>query len=98
VSARAAAITGTRRPRAVVMLLRSPTTFIWKRSEEIPVISASAFAVPKASSTAARPVSNTPLRARMWIRIGNYDIKIGNLADTAKVAASLCCAAQSTAT
>ena len=51
------------------MLLCSPTTFSWKRSEETPVICASVLAVPKASSTADRPVSNTPLRARMWIRM-----------------------------
>src|ERR1700758_3271764 len=51
------------------MVLLKPSTFVSKRSGEKPVISATLLATPKASSTVARPLSNTPLRARTWIFI-----------------------------
>src|SRR5262245_60422771 len=58
-------VTGTVSPWQVFTLLRAPTSVTLKRNEVRPVISASSFAVLKASIIKARPVSKTPSNARI---------------------------------
>jgi len=82
-------ITRTLRPCAVVTALHRPTNFGWKRSEEMPVFSTSAMAM--ASSTATRPVPNTPLRQGYGSQrklLYRHD----KLANTATAASALFCA------
>src|SRR6266478_5992749 len=58
-----AAETGTVSPCDVLTAFRTPTIDTSKRGEARPDISASSFAVSKASSTVARPVSKAPSSA-----------------------------------
>src|SRR3982751_4891818 len=51
--------TGTVNPCEVLTCFRTPTTVTSNREDDSPDISASSFAVWKASRTVARPVSNT---------------------------------------
>ena len=58
-------VTGTVSPWEVFTSLRAPTSVTSKRNEVRAVISASSFAVLKASIIKARPVSKTPFNARI---------------------------------
>src|SRR5262249_12384177 len=73
------AVTGTVSPWEVFTDLRAPTRVTSKRNELRAVISANSFAVLKASSIKARPVSKTPSNARMCTLMANTISKLSIL-------------------
>src|SRR5215467_11358060 len=72
-------VTGTVSPWEVFTLLRAPTRVTSKRNDVRAVISASSFAVLKASIIKARPVSKTPSSARICTLMANTISKLSIL-------------------